>query len=200
MKNPILGMLNQGLIILLFGVLFVGCAYHGKISVDEDVVFSSKKVKWECTYSTYDFAEFLAAEQTIVKEIKQGGEVSYTSFDILTFSNEVFKLEEKAFIIIDNEPVPLSIDFIDYGNHRTFKENTKEILTSDSTKVSVVTGYSESNRNITRVKYQLSAEVMEKVQYAKEVVMFRYYAGPEMISLKVKGNKLERLKQFISTQ
>ncbi len=90
-------------------------------------------------------------------------------------------------------PNGILIDAIEYEYTKSITEDTENILTSDSTSVSIVTGYSENNNKITRFSYSLSDEIVSKLKYSN-LVLFRYYAGPSMLTVKLKNRNLSKLK------
>jgi len=72
-------------------------------------------------------------------------DIVYSAYDVLYLTGSSFKLDEKAVLIIDNETYPMVIDKIEFENVNSISENTTDVPTSDSTSVSVITGYSENN-------------------------------------------------------
>ena len=91
------------------------------------------------------------------------------------------------------------IDRIELENVRSISENTSSISTSDSTSVSVVTGYSENNRKITRFKYKIPVTTIAKIKESNQLSL-RYYSGPSMISVKPKKKSINKLKQLIEIE
>jgi hypothetical protein len=63
--------------------------------------------------------------------------------------------------------------------------------------MSVVTGYSENNRKITRFMYIFPGKLIEEIKNT-ENIQFRDYSGPDMITVSLRGNKLKKLKEMIS--
>jgi hypothetical protein len=84
----------------------------------------------------------------------------------------------------------------EYENTKEIEEKKEDVMTSDSTSISVVTGYSENNRKITRFSYELPDHVIAKIKDADQVI-FRYYSGPDMLTITLKGIKISKLKQLI---
>ena len=182
---------------LLFLICFSlsGC-YSPKIVVKEDIVFSTRRIELE--YLCWDEdnrSPLINLEQSIVKEINRD-ETTIKVYDKLTMKSSGFKLEAKVFMIVDNKVYTMTIDYIEYEHAKNMIENTEEILQSDSTKVSVVTGYSESNKKITRFSYKLSDDLISSIKNSNEVI-FRYYAGPSMLTVKLKNKQLIKLKELI---
>jgi len=176
---------------------FQSCSTSNKIYSENDIVYSTKR--FELKYNVKDRdrrSPLFYFTQSIVKEINPQNEISYTVYDVLSLSSSSFKLDEKVILIIDNEAYPMVIDNIELENVRNISENTANISTSDSTNVSVITGYSENNRKITRFRYKISVNTMVKIQKSSKLSL-RYYSGPSMITVKPKKKSINKLKQLI---
>lgn len=182
---------------VLISIMFIGCISTSRIIVQDDIVNSSKRL--ELRYLIRDFNKrfpLLYLEQQLVKEIKSDNKYSIKVYDILTLNSSSFKLEDKVFLIVDKSVYPMALDIIEYDNVKSITSNTKDILTSDSTKVSVVTGYTENNNKITKFSYKLSEELINKIKTSKQVSI-RYYAGPSMLTVKLKDKNLRKIKKLI---
>ena len=90
------------------------------------------------------------------------------------------------------------IDRIELENVKTISENSTDIQTLDSTTVSVITGYSENNRKITRFSYKIPVSTMMEIKKASKIY-FRYYSGPNMITVKPKKISIKKIKELIDT-
>jgi len=137
--------------------------------------------------------------QSIVKEVDQNNNVSYRAYDVLSLTSSSFKFDEKAVLIIDNKPYPMVIDRIELENVKTISENSTDIQTLDSTTVSVITGYSENNRKITRFSYKIPVSTMMEIKKASKIYI-RYYSGPNMITVKPKKISIKKIKELINTE
>jgi len=124
--------------------------------------------------------------------------VSYRAYDVLSLTSSSFKFDEKAVLIIDNKPYPMVIDRIELENVKTISENSTDIQTLDSTTVSVITGYSENNRKITRFSYKIPVSTMMEIKKASKIYI-RYYSGPNMITVKPKKISIKKIKELIDT-
>jgi hypothetical protein len=177
--------------------LFIGCRVTNRIVVKEDVVYSSKRVELKLLHKDIDLRSPLQnVLQSIVKQIGVETETSYKVFDVLTLTSASFKLEDKVFYIIDGKVFPMPIESKEIENSKILSENREDIQAADSTKISVITGYSENNSKITRFSYSLTDEVVSKLKEANRLVI-RYYTGPDMISINVKKRKLNKIKKLI---
>jgi hypothetical protein len=166
-----------------------------KIYEENDIVYSTKRKELKLAYRRQNKRTPITyAKQSIVKEISEKGTV-YKVFDALVLNSLSYQVEDKVFIIIDNEFFAMEIDKKEYEHTREIVEQKEDIATSDSTSVSVVTGYSENNRKITRFSYKLPDRVIEKIKNTNRV-LFRYYSGPDMMTITLDGRKLKKLKQL----
>lgn len=188
------------LFISILGLMFHSCVLVSRYTVENDIVYSSKKVKWEHIYRPMELRSPLySVNQTIIKEIR-ANEVTFKVYDIVSLIRNSFQLEDKVFLIVDkSEVIPMIIENTEHENLKTIAEEKKDILTADSTKVSIVTGYTEDNRKIARLSYSLNQSMVDKIDNSKEI-MFRYYSGPDMITIKLTGYDLNKLKRLIRTQ
>ncbi|HPK05286.1 MAG TPA: hypothetical protein PK908_05270 [Bacteroidales bacterium] len=129
----------------------------------------------------------------------QNNDASYRAYDVLYLISSSFKLDEKVILIIDNKPYPMVIDNIEFENLKTISKNTADIQTSDSTTVSVITGFSENNRKITRFSYKIPISTIMQIKNADQFSI-RYYSGPSMITVKPKKLSIKKIKELINTE
>jgi len=201
MKKPFKESFAYGILgITMICTVFQSCSTSNKIYSENDIVYSTKR--FELKYSVKDRdrrSPLFYFTQSIIKELNPNNEISYTAYDVLSLSSSSFKLEDKVILIIDNEAYPMVIDRIELENVRSISENTSSISTSDSTSVSIVTGYSENNRKITRFKYKIPVTTIAKIKESNQLSL-RYYSGPSMISVKPKKKSINKLKQLIEIE
>ncbi len=174
------------------------CFSHKLIRVEYDEVKSTKRILQNFHYlgSKEKRTPLYFLNQTILKELKPNNEISYTVYDNLTMSPNAQALENQMFLILGEEIIPIDIEQVDLENTTNITEKRSTILTSDSTSVSVVSGYDQHNRKHYKIKYQLSLQTMDKISQAYEV-QFRYYCGPNMMTVILKDKALNRLKDMI---
>jgi hypothetical protein len=95
-------LISLGFIITLIGFLFSGCNTN-RIVVQNDIVYSTKRIELEYLCGDKDRRSPLSyLKQFIVKEIKNNNEAVIKVYDILTLTSSGFKLEDKVFMIVDN--------------------------------------------------------------------------------------------------
>jgi len=176
------------------------CSTYNRIYSEDDVVYSTKRFELKYDYKDRDRrTPIYFFTQSIVKEIDQNNNVSYRAYDVLFLTSSSFKLDEKVILIIDNKPYPMVIDEMELENVKSISENTTDIQTSDSTTVSVTTGYSENNRKITRFSYKIPISTIMEIKKANQISI-RYYSGPSMITVKPKNLSIKKIKELIDTE
>lgn len=182
---------------LVLSLTLASCRIQQRVIEENDIVYGSKRITLTLMYHNTDWRSPLYyMQQSIVKEIRADQQASYHIYDVLYLTNSSFKLEDKAFIIVDNDPFPVVIDHKELENTKELIPQKADVMTSDSTTMSVITGYSENNQKITRFSYALPAEAALKIDQAKKV-SFRYYAGPSMITVSLQSGQLNKFKQLI---
>ena len=201
MKKQIkFGVLYQVILIGLVCTILSSCSPYNKIYSEDDIVYSTKRFELK-----YDFKDrdrrtpIYYFTQSIVKEVDQNNNMTYRAYDILFLISSSFKLDEKVILIIDNKPYPMDIDKIELENVKTISENKTDIQTSDSTTVFVTTGFSESNRKITRFSYKIPISTIMEIKKANQIYI-RYYSGPNMITVKPKKLSIKKIKKLIDTE
>ena len=201
MKNQInLGVPYQVIVIGLVCTMLSSCSTYNKIYSEDDIVYSTKRFELKYDYKDRDRrTPIYFFTQSIVKEVDQNNNVSYRAYDVLFLISSSFKLDEKVIMIIDNKPYPMVIDKIELENVKTISENKTDIQTSDSTSVSVTTGYSENNRKITRFSYKIPVSTIMEIKKANQISI-RYYSGPSMITVKPKNLSIKKIKELIDTE
>jgi hypothetical protein len=180
-------------------ISFSSCSVFSHIQQQNDRVYSTQR--WETKFSYnghFLMPSLIEAQQTLVKEISAKGSC-YTVYDVLILSSLSYQPSQRVFLLIDEAVFPVQLKSCEHENSRITSEDTKDIVTADSTKISVVTGYSEGNRKISRFSYQLTDTMIEKIKHADQV-MFQYYAGPEILTLKMKSHRLKRFKKLIASK
>ncbi|HOG67624.1 MAG: hypothetical protein WBK40_09460 [Bacteroidales bacterium] len=194
------GVIYQVMVIGVVCIMLSSCSTYNKIYSDDDIVYSTKRfeLKYYCKDRDRRTPIYFFT-QSIVKEVDQNNNVSYRAYDVLFLISPSFKLDEKVILIIDNKPYPMVIDKIELENVKTISENTTDIQTSDSTTVSVTTGYSENNKKITRFSYKIPVSTIMEIKKANQI-SFRYYSGPSMITVKPKKLSIKKIKELIDIE
>lgn len=183
----------------LVGIMLSACSTYNKIYTEDDIVYSTKRFELKYDYKNRSRRMPFYFTQSIVKEVDKNNNVSYQAYDVISLTSSSFRVDEKAILIIDNKPYPMEIDKIELENVKTISENTTDIQTSDSTTVSVTTGYSENNKKITRFSYKIPVSTIMEIKKANQI-SFRYYSGPSMITVKPKKLSIKKIKELIDIE
>lgn len=181
-------------------VLFIACGTSMQIIEENDVVYSTKRISLNYNLRMDYFRSPISMiRQSIVKEINQYKDITYTVFDQISMSSTSFNLQQKVYLIVDNEVFTMTLNKIESEISENISEDKAEILTADSTTVSVVTGYSVNNTKNIRFSYNLPKEAINKIRQTNYVI-FRYYAGPSMIDARLEGERLNLVKELINRE
>jgi hypothetical protein len=183
----------------LVGIMLSACSTYNKIYTEDDIVYSTKRFELKYDYKNRSRRMPFYFTQSIVKEVDKNNNVSYQAYDVISLTSSSFRVDEKAILIIDNKPYPMEIDKIELENVKTISESTTDIQTLDSTTVSVITGYSENNRKITRFSYKIPISTIMEIKKANQIYI-RYYSGPNMITVKPKKLSIKKIKKLIDTE
>ncbi len=196
MKNRVIRF--SGLMTVLFVMTLQGCYLFSTIIEEHDVVYDTHRKSLTLNLENGNRRSHLRyVEKTFVKETSADQTVSLKVYDVLKMSVSGFNLEDRVFLIIDEVVFPLTINSKELEHTTSIDESREDVKTSDSTSVSVVTGYSTNNLNISRLNYSLSTEILSRIQEANSV-FFRYYAGPEMSTIYIRYNDLKMLKKLLA--
>lgn len=190
--------ISAGFAILLAVILLTaGCALTSpRLSVAYDQVKGETRYKLEMNYWSNTFAPQFYLKQTLVKLTREGHPSSISVYDVITTSSSRFNLSPEVYLLVDNQSFRMSVKSVEFLSNRNISENTKDILTADSSTVKVVTGYTLSEQQITRYEYDLTPEVISAILRAKYLA-FRYYAGPEMITMEADAAKMAAIRQLM---
>ncbi len=184
------------LLLLLSLILSTGCSLGGRIYKKYDQVQKVDRYEMDLNYSDFNLrSPLLYMEQSIVKEVS-AKESKYSVYDVLVLNSASYRVKEELYIIVEDEIFKPAVSSLEYDNTREIREKSEEVMRADSSTVKVVTGYTENNKKITRFTYTLDNELVERIRKAN-IVLFRYYAGPDMVTIKLKGLKLKRVKRLI---
>ncbi len=183
---------------ILFVIVLQGCSLFSSIIEEHDLVYDTHRKSLALNLEDRNtLSQVLFVKKTFVKETSADQTVDLKVYDVITLSGSSFNLEDRAFLIIDEEVFPLTLNAKELEHTTRIDENHEDVKTSDSTSVSVVTGYSTNYRKIIRLNYSLPLEITTKIQEANSV-FFRYYAGPEMSTIPIKCNDLKLLKKLLA--
>jgi hypothetical protein len=75
-------------------------------------------------------------------------------------------------------------------------EDTEDILTADSSSITVVRDYTLQQHKLITSSYELTTEQALAILNSSEL-SYRYYIGPEIINLQLSPTRLSKLKNMI---
>ncbi len=196
---PKIASLNYYVVIFLTLILLQSCDALTGITVENDVVKSSKRMKmvFSYVYTQERHSPLQEIKQTVLKEFNAENETTYSVYEVLLMDKDTHPLNKELYVIIDGEVNQIQLKSLESEDDTSLSEKKKDILTADSTKVSVVTNYSLNSRKKFKISYMLNNELIEKMKNSNEV-KFRYYAGPDMITTKLNSLNLSRFKKLIA--
>jgi uncharacterized protein YcfL len=192
--------MKKTMTIIFAALLLAGCgALMNPVHVENDIVMKTKRVLYETSFYTNDRYEPSYSQTiTMVKETNNDNKTTYSIYDVITLPSESFEIDEnKLYLIIDEEIIPFPTVFKREYNSRKISEKKEDVMKSDSTKISVVTGYDVVNKKNIQMTHILSEDIISKIGTASAVYL-RYYVGASYINTEIKGGKLANVKKLIS--
>jgi hypothetical protein len=191
----------SGLVILisiLASLTSCGYLYRSRLFEEYDVVKTTMRYRQEYYFNDVEERRtpFQGLHKTMLKEVAADGQEMIVVFDRLNLSLGSFKPQTTVYLLIDGLVIPLKSIDPEQDVFTRISEDKKDILTADSTTVSIVTGYSTHQSRQVRYQYSISPEIMAKMQNARTIA-FRYYAGPSMMTVKFGPRNLKNLKNLI---
>lgn len=142
---------------------------------------------------------FLISWQHFLREFRGDSTNEFTVFETIRMARRSYPVEPNIFVLIDNQHFEISVNVLTVDRIRQTTPTTSNVLTADSVYVRVVTGMQESLFWESRISYTLNPEILDAILGASRV-QFRYYSGPYMITTRLSGGELRRLKRMIRTQ
>ena len=139
---------------------------------------------------------FAGLKQTFLKETDPAGTVTCKVYAVLAMEKGAYRIKDKIFLIVDGKAYPLTVEQEEPESYSETSTQTETITAADSSDVSVVTGYSLDEKKIFKMYYTLAPALIEKIGTARQV-SFRFYSGPDMITVPYKGSQLKKLKTFL---
>lgn len=192
--------MKKTMTIIFAALLLAGCgALMNPVHVENDIVMKTKRVLYETSFYTNDRYEPSYSQTiTMVKETNNDNKTTYSIYDVITLPSESFEIDEnKLYLIIDEEIIPFPTVFKREYNSRKISEKKEDVMKSDSTKISVVTGYDVVNKKNIQMTHILSEDIISIISTASAVYL-RYYVGASYINTEIKGGKLANVKKLIS--
>lgn len=191
----------RSIVLVLTLCTFQSCMLFRAIVVEEDIVYSTKRIRVDFGYvgAKEFYSPVINVTQTIIKETKPNAIPHYQSYDRIKLRSNSFRLDNRVFILIDNAAYQVNVESVEFEKVSKIEEKRKDVMTVDSSKVSVVTGYEQNQSNDYRLSYSIEPAVIEKIKTANRIC-FRYYTGPDMITIPMGKFNLKTLKMVVEMQ
>ncbi len=141
--------MTKTMIIIFAALMLSGCgALQNSVHVENDRVMKTKRVLYETSfYANQRYEPYYTQNITIVKETNNDHKTTYSIYDVISLPSESFEIDEnKLYLIIDEEIIPFPTVFKREYNSRNISEKKEDVMKSDSTKMSIVTGYDVVNK------------------------------------------------------
>ena len=174
--------LSQAGVFILSTILILilsGCSFTSRIITEYDFV----RAETNLSYFYYSYPKERSAgietfKKTIIKRVDTAGNDSYEVFDFFTLNENTYHFKEEVFIIVDSVVFNIKLESFWLDN----KINRDE--------------ESVTYKPLIRINYLLDDEVIERIKVSTEVI-FRYYLGPQMITLRMNKRQLKKLQEII---
>lgn len=194
--------LQISILMLLSATLLIACfrpPLASKFEQDYDRVRQTYRARQNFFHyrSEERLVYFMSLQQSILNEMDNTGAKTLRIYEQMNMSLSGYAPNNEMFMLTENEIIKIPLKEVKPELYRGMTEERSDILTSDSTKVSVVTGYSEFQRRLYRYEYQLEPALLDVIVNAQEL-SFRYYAGPDRITVRYTPAQLKKLKALIT--
>lgn len=172
---------------------------QSRVITQNDYSNSSKRIEFNYFQTNLDWSNpLLYQRRYVVKEIKPENEINIMFYDVLALKYDSYKLSDQIFIAIDDKSYPIFPELVEYDLEKSINTTTEDIIKSDSTTETVITGFSEHLAKVTRFGYSLPNSIIKELIVAEKVI-FQYYAGPRLLTIKVKKRHLRKIKKIFRT-
>lgn len=180
--------------------LLQSCGLFRNIREEVDLVRSSKRMRadFEYRFTEERMTPLILITQTVVKESMPDALPKFTFYERIRLNASSFKLEKNVYVLVDDVAYPGKIESMEFEREYKMEEKRKDVVTLDSSKISVVTGVNNFENNLYRLTYTIDDEAIEKIKSCSKI-RFRYYAGPDMITTGMYRYDLETLKMLVQS-
>lgn len=188
-------------LLTILGTTLSSCGFYFRTRLYEEHDLVKSTLRFRQEYYFNEVAErrtpFLNLHKTMLKEVAANGQAMIRVYDHLSLTLGSFRPDNTVYLIVDGQVFPFESLDPEQNIQTHISEDRKDVLTADSTRVSVVTGYSTTQSRQVRYHYVITPELMNKMQHARAIA-FRYYAGPSMMTVEVGPKNLKNIKKLIS--
>ena len=175
-----------------------GCVnLRNGVFVENDRIMKIRKVTYDAYFvSNHRYEQSYTQKITFLKETDINNITKYTLYDVITLPVESFDLDDKMYIVADEDVITFPVSYQNQYNTKKINEEKQEIMQSDSTKIAVVTGYDVVNKKTIQMTHPINDDILRKISRARELHL-RYYVGPNAINSEIKGTTLRNVKKWI---
>lgn len=192
--------LGRAFILLLTVCTFQSCFLFRPIVVEDDVVNSTSRIRTQFEYRMAKEwnSPLIRVTQNVLRETGKNAVSGIRIFDEILLLPNSFSLENRVYLLIDNKPFEAVVEDVQFQRQTDIREKRKDVVTLDSSKVSVVTGYDRSVSNAYKITYFIGPETVDAIRGCMKL-QYRYYAGPDMITTTMSKYELNILKKVLAT-
>jgi len=170
---------------------------HAKPKLEHDEVKGITRFKSTLFYNRAEerFSSFLNSEQQIFKEM-DGVKTTYNLYDYLKLENTLTQIEDTIYFLIDKKIYPVEINSQSNERLSDINKDEEDVMLADSSKMTVIEDYEIRHYSLVSVNYRIDESLVSKIAHAGEVKI-RYYAQPEMITLRLSNLKKKTFKKLL---
>ncbi len=141
-------------------------------------------------------SELIRSVHQVIKSSKNTSEANYICYDHLEFEVHSYELEQNVYFILENSIISIPFNKVNYDITSSINEETEDVQLDNSTTSTVVTGYNLDERLVVDVSYNLIEEDIASILNSN-TFSYRYYFGPEILTVKLNESELKLLKNLI---
>jgi len=189
------------LVFLVLFVFFSGCilnSSYGKLIFQIDSYRNSETVSLHLRFPTQEKRAIIYSVLCDFYAEKRGEKKQYKVFTTVVRSQGSFCLEDSFFMAIDEKKYQMAIEKNRIQLHSSVSETTENVMLTDSTKTTIVTGVSTETWKEEQFVIQFSdtqvAELLKCEQFS-----LRFYAGSSIGTIVVKNSDLAKIKKLLSS-
>lgn len=181
-------------------LLFASCAGHyGVIRSTTDDYQNSRNIQLLLSFYACEYdSEVHNVDMTFTRVIRSDGSEEAGVYAQVDKSAAAFDLKEEGFINIDGRKFPVSLqnrreNTLSRTDNTTTTQSVQD--TTGNSTLTVVTGSSTTNWKQAYFYCPFTHEQIEAIKNCRQIE-FRYYAGPEPVTLRVKSSYVEKIRKW----
>lgn len=190
------------LLIVFISIFLTNCFPYNMrgVKIEKDEIKNSKRYTYEDAYPINENnTGIVFFGKTFFREVDSVGINKTKVYDFIEFNKSQDKGEVEIYLATDSKTFKIHLDNLAIEDKKSFKTDTEDIMKADSTKVKVITDYDVHYYQIFKLNYTLDNEMIESILKSNSL-KFRYYIGIRMITVEVKGEKLNNVKKTLKKE